>query len=78
MTAVTDAGATLNTYWSPGFSLGLATDAVADWVVRDPNGQVVAGQGETLDIPAGARPRLHGYLVCATADALYVLLRDPG
>ena len=78
VTAVTDAGATLHTYWSPGFSLGLATLAVADWVVRDPYGQVVAGQGEILDIPDGARPRLHGYLVCATADAFYVLLRDPG
>jgi hypothetical protein len=75
---VTDAGATLHTYWSPGFSLGLATDAVADWVVRDPNGQVVAGPGEILDMPAGTRPRLHGYVVCATADALTVLLRDPG
>lgn len=77
VTAVTDAGSSLKTYWSRGFALGLATDAVGDWVVRDPNGQVVAGQGERLDIPAGAWPRLHGYFVCPTADALYVLLQDP-
>lgn len=77
VTALTDANSSLKTYWSPGFALGLATDAVADWVVRDPNGQVVASQGERLDIPAGAWPRLHGYFVCPTADALYVLLEDP-
>lgn len=75
VTAVTDYGSTLRTYWSPGFGLGSATGA--DWVVRDPYGQVVAGQGEVIDIPDGAWPRLRGYFVCPTKEALYVLLKDP-
>jgi len=45
VTAVTDVGATLHTYGSPGFSLGLATLAVGHSLARDPDGQVVAGQG---------------------------------
>jgi hypothetical protein len=77
VTAVTDDGKSLRTYWSQGFSLGLANDAVADWVVRDPAGQVIAGDGETVDIPEGAWPRLHGYFVCPSTDSLYILLQDP-
>jgi len=77
VTALADDGTILQTYWSPGFSLGLATDATASWLVRDPSGQVVVGQGEILDIPAGAPPRLHGHRVCATAHAMYILLKDP-
>jgi hypothetical protein len=45
--------------------------------VRDPAGQVIAADGEALPIPEGAWPRLHGYFVCPSADALYVLLQDP-
>ena len=77
VTAETDDGRTLRTFWSQGFSLGLAPTAVADWVIVDPNGAKVAGVGEVLDIPDGAWPRLHGYFVCPSPDALYVLLKDP-
>ena len=45
--------------------------------VKDPTGQVVAANGETLDIPEGALPRLHGYFVCPSDNALYVLIQDP-
>jgi hypothetical protein len=75
--AVTDTGTTLATFWSPGFTLTSVQFAAAAPVVQDPNGQVVASAGETLDIPEGALPRLHGYFVCPSADALYILLQDP-
>jgi hypothetical protein len=77
VTAATDTGATLKTYWSPGFTLTSVQDAAAAPVVQDPNGQVVARDGEELAVPEGALPRLHGYFVCPSADAVYVLLVDP-
>jgi hypothetical protein len=77
VTAITDLGASLATYWSPGFTLTSVQFAAAAPVVQDANGQVVATSGETLDIPEGAWPRLHGYFVCPSPDALYVLLDDP-
>lgn len=70
VTATTDGGATLKTFWSVGF-VGGAAD------VQDPNGQVVAKDGDVLEIPQDAFPRLKGYFVCPSADALYVLLQDP-
>ena len=70
VTATTNAGATLKTFWSVGF-VGGATD------VQDPSGQVVVKDGEVLDIPQGAFPRLKGYFVCPSRDAVYVLLQDP-
>ena len=72
VTAVTDTGLRLRTFWSPGFQGG----SEADPVVRDPLGQVVAADGDVLDIPVGAAPRLHGYFVCPSMDALYVFLED--
>ena len=72
VTAQTDTGRSLQTFWSAGFTGSAAADAV-----RDPNGQVVAANGETLDIPEGALPRLHGYFVCPSMNAIYVLLQDP-
>jgi hypothetical protein len=61
-------------WWAPGFQAGDVTDPV----VRDPNGVVVARDGELLE-----GPLLHGYHVCATADSIYILLveltrRSPG
>ena len=38
-------------------------------VVRDPNGVVVARDGELLE-----GPLLHGYQVCGTAKSIYILL----
>lgn len=72
VTAQTDTGKSLQTFWSAGF-VGVA-DGPA---VKDPSGQVVAGNGEALDVPEGALPRLHGYFVCPSTDAIYVLLQDP-
>ena len=73
VTAVTDAGASLKTYWSVGFVGG----TFADPAVLDPEGIVVARDGEIVTIPQGAWPRLNGYFVCPSPDALYVLLIDP-
>lgn len=70
VTATTNAGATLETFWSAGF-VGGATD------VQDPSGQVVVKDAEVLDMPQGAFPRLKGYFVCPSRNALYVLLQDP-
>lgn len=70
--AVADTGAQLLTYWSEGF-VGSAADAV----VRDPAGKVVVTDGQVLDIAAGGWPRLAGYFVCPSRDALYILLADP-
>lgn len=72
VTAQTDTGKSLQTFWSAGF-VGV-TDGPA---VKDPSGQVVAANGEGLDVPEGALPRLHGYFVCPSDNALYVLLQDP-
>ncbi|MFL5684673.1 MAG: hypothetical protein ACJ77D_01335 [Chloroflexota bacterium] len=72
VTARTDTGKSLPTFWSAGFAGSAEGPAV-----MDPSGQVVAAHGETLDVPEGALPRLHGYFVCPSTDALYVLLHDP-
>jgi hypothetical protein len=72
VTAQTDTGKSLQTFWSAEFQ-GSADERV----IKDPTGQVVATNGETLAIPEGAFPRLHGYFVCPSANALYVLIQDP-
>ena len=73
VTALTDTGTVLQTFWSAEFDGGSATERV----VLDPAGEVVATDGEVLAIPEGAFPRLHGYFVCPSPDALYVLIADP-
>lgn len=73
VTAITDQGMSLRTYWSPGFVGGPPEDPV----VRDPDGQVVAADGDVLPVPGDAYPRLKGYFVCTAPDALYVFLADP-
>jgi hypothetical protein len=73
VTAVTNLGARLLTYWAAGFRGGTA----ADPAVWDPAGNVVARDGEQLAIPVGAWPRLHGHFVCPSTNALYVLDKDP-
>jgi len=73
VTAVADTGAVLRTYWSDGFRGGTS----ADPVVRDADGQEVVSDGEVLDIPDAAWPRLDGYFVCPSTDALYILAADP-
>jgi hypothetical protein len=73
VSTVTDTGVTLATYWAAGFQPGADTERV----VRDPAGQVVVTDGEVLQVPAAAYPRLHGYFVCLAPDKLYVLLTEP-
>jgi hypothetical protein len=73
VSALANTGTVLRTFWSAGFRGGSA----AEKVVFDPAGAVVATDGEVLEIPQGAFPRLHGYFVCPSPDALYVLIADP-
>jgi hypothetical protein len=73
VTAITDQGTSLRTYWSPGFVGGPPEDPV----VRDPAGQVVAADGDVLAVPGDAYPRLKGYFVCTAPDALYIFLAEP-
>jgi hypothetical protein len=40
-------------------------------------GEVVVTAGEVLVISRDDWPRLHGYFVCPSLDALYGLLSDP-
>lgn len=71
--ATTDTGTAVLTFWSAGFVPGSS----ADPVVRDQGGQVVVRDGDVMFIPPAAWPRLHGYFVCPSSDAIYVLREDP-
>jgi hypothetical protein len=71
--ATADTGRALLAYWSAGFVPG----SVEDPVVRDPGGQILARDGDVMFIPPAAWPRLHGYFVCPSANAVYVLITDP-
>jgi hypothetical protein len=73
VSATTDTGVTLVTYWSAGFVPG--TDS--ERVIRDPAGKVVVKDGEVLQVPPAAYPRLAGYFVCLGTNNIYVLLNDP-
>jgi hypothetical protein len=73
VTALSDDNAPLKTFWSAGFVGGPLDDPA----VLDPDGNVVARDGEVVVIPDGQWPRLHGYFVCPSPDAIYVLLTDP-
>ena len=70
VSAMTDTGVSLITYWPVGFTLG----AAAERVVRDVAGMVVATDGETLKVGE----QLHGYYVCLAPTKLYVMLARPG
>jgi hypothetical protein len=72
--ATADTGAVLQTYWPAGFEPG----SVAERVVHDPAGQVVAADGDVVPVPVGSNLRLHGYFVCLTPAELHVMLTDPG
>ncbi len=63
--AIGNDGSVFPVYWAPGFVGG----EVADPVVRDPNGIVVARDGEVVE-----GPLLHGYTICATGNSLKILL----
>jgi hypothetical protein len=71
--AIANTGLDLHTFWAAGFRGGTADNKV----VFDPTGAVVVTDGDKLAIPEGAFPRLNGYFVCPSPDALYVLAADP-
>jgi hypothetical protein len=71
--AVTDTNAQLLTYWSTGFRQAPSGERA----IVDPAGKVVVTDGQALEKPAAAYPRLAGYFVCLGPNALYVLLTDP-
>jgi hypothetical protein len=73
VSALADTGAVLRTFWAAEFRGGPA----AEKAVVGPAGTVVAVDGEVLAIPPAAWPRLHGYFVCPSSDALYILAADP-
>lgn len=73
VTAVADTGAILRTFWSNGFIAGTDRNPV----VIGPDGTVVARDGDVLVVPEREWPRLGGYFVCASTDALYILDADP-
>ena len=67
--AIMDNGIATHVRWARGFVAGTFDDPV----VRDPAGQVVARNGETLLAPPNGFPDLHGYSVCFGGDTIYVL-----
>ncbi len=71
--AITDRGVRLWTSWAPGFQGGNATDPV----IRGPAGEIVARDGEFVALPEADWTRLHGYFVCPSHDAIYVLPKIP-
>ncbi len=68
--AIRPDGRALHIFWSQGFQGGTLEDPV----VRDPNGQVVARDGEVVIDPGRG---IHGHAVCSGSDSLYVLLEGP-
>ena len=69
VSATTDTGVSLVTYWPAGFKAGTA----AERTVRDAAGKVVARDGEVLQ----AGQNLHGYGVCLSTSKLDVMLTEP-
>lgn len=68
--AVNDKQGRMNVFWERGFIGG--SSAVP--IVVDPDGQVVARDGERIDVPEAAWPDLHGHFVCPGLDAIYILV----
>ena len=66
VSATTDTGVTLVTYWPAGFT--------ADDAVRDAAGNVVVTEGKVLE----AGQPLDGFYVCLAPTNLYVMLTKPG
>ena len=65
VSALTDTGVTLTTYWPAGFTAGTAGERV----VRDGAGTVVAVDGDVLQVGQ----QIHGYGVCLTTSNLHVV-----
>jgi hypothetical protein len=75
VSAMTDTGVTLQTYWSAGFQAG--ADRYGKGVIKDSAGQVVVTDGDVLAVPPAAYPRLAGHFVCLGTDKIYILDKDP-
>ncbi len=69
VTALTDTGVTLLTYWAPGFTAGTGDERV----IRDPAGVIVVRDGDQLRVG----DRLAGYYVCLGPETLWVFTQDP-
>jgi hypothetical protein len=67
VSAMTDTGVSLVTYWPVGFTAG-------EGVVRDAAGAAVATDGEVYQGPQS----LHGYYVCGGPATFHVSARQPG
>ena len=71
--AIEPNGAQYHMWWSRGFVGGRAEDRV----VLDPNGAVVAFDGQVLTNPPDGFPELRGHTVCAGSGSLWVFLAGP-
>jgi hypothetical protein len=67
--AVADTGTSLLVRWSGAFAAGTGTVPT----VVDGSGTVVLEDGETMDLPEGGWPDLHGHIVCPGPSSLTVL-----
>jgi hypothetical protein len=68
---VADDGMAMHVMWPPGFVAGPPDDPV----VRDPNGRVVARNGQRLVLPAKGFPKLPGgWAVCFGGGSVWVQL----
>ena len=70
--ALSDTGRELVTHWESGFVPGSAMERV----IRDPDGQVVARDGEVVVLHPGWQ--LHGHSTCLQPATLSVGLTAPG
>jgi hypothetical protein len=64
--AIAPGGRAFHIFWAEGFRGG----TIDDPVVRDPEGRIVAREGEVVaDLAEG----IHRHMVCSGSDSLYVL-----
>jgi hypothetical protein len=74
VTAQSDTGVNLTVEWVPGFEGG----AQGQLVVLGQDGQVLIEDGETIELPSGSNPELHGYPLCVTPTTVAVLTMHSG
>ena len=71
--AVADTGTSLLVRWVSAFAAGTGTEPT----VVDGSGAVILEDGDTLDLPEGGWPDLHGHMVCPGPNSLTVLDEAP-
>jgi hypothetical protein len=74
VTAVTDDGHRLRTFWDNEFEL---VERSGELVVRDAAGGEVVRNGQSVEIHVPSTPRIQGHLVCLGTDRLWVFGNDP-